>query len=97
MTTLRQRMIELLAERSMDLKGLSSALGIEEREAAAHLPHAAKSMGAKGGRLKVLWATCRNCGFEFKERRKLTPPSRCPQCKQSRIDGPFYTIIGVKK
>jgi transcriptional regulator len=94
MSTLRRQMIEMLRAGPMDLRELALALGIDEKEAAVHLSHAAKSISRRGARLIVQWATCRNCGFEFKERRRFTPPGRCPQCKQSRIDGPFYQVSG---
>ena len=91
-STLRQQMIAILKTGPLDVRELALALGIDEKEAAFHLAHAARSIHARGARLSVQWATCRNCGFEFKERRRFTPPGRCPRCKQSRIDGPYYML-----
>jgi transcriptional regulator len=95
MSTLRRQMIDMLRADPMDLHALAVALGIDDKEAAVHLSHAAKSIKGRGAQLNIQWATCRNCGFEFKDRRRFTPPGRCPQCKQSRIDGPFYKVTDV--
>jgi predicted Zn-ribbon and HTH transcriptional regulator len=70
-------------------------LKLREKETLFHLPHIAKSVAARGGRLRIRPASCMNCGFEFRDRRRLSPPSRCPQCKQSRIQGPWYQITGL--
>ncbi len=96
MPTLRQQIIALLAERPMDLLALSQALGLREKETLAHLPHIAKSLAGRGGRLRLRPARCEGCGFEFKERRRLSPPSRCPRCKTARIQGPWYSIAGLR-
>jgi transcriptional regulator len=94
--TIRQQIVALLSERPMDLVALSQCLGLREKETLAHLPHIAKSMAGRGGRLGVQPAYCEGCGFEFKERRRLSPPSRCPRCKTARIQGPWYRITGLK-
>ncbi len=85
-------MIEILRAGPTDIRRLALTLGIDEKEALFHLAHAVRSVGARGARLSIQWAVCRNCGFEFKERRRLAPPGRCPRCRQSRIDGPFYSL-----
>ena len=95
MGTLRQRIIELLSQEPLDAVQLAQALGVREKELFDHLPHIARSVGARRGGLRMRPASCRNCGFEFKERRRLSPPGRCPRCGQSRIDGPWYYITGM--
>ncbi|MFZ1985720.1 MAG: transcriptional regulator [Desulfatitalea sp.] len=94
MPTLRQQIIALLTEKPMDILALSQCLGLREKEILTHLPHIAKSMTGRGGRLRLQPARCEGCGFEFKERRRLSPPSRCPRCKTARIQGPWYRITG---
>lgn len=78
----------------MDLPALSRAMGLGEKEILPHLPHIAKSAAAQRARLAVEPARCTGCGFEFRERRRLSPPGRCPRCKASRLQGPWYRIIG---
>jgi predicted Zn-ribbon and HTH transcriptional regulator len=93
--TIRQRIIQLLCLEHLDVIGLARALQLREKEITEHLPHVAKSVVVKGGRFKVDPAQCQNCGFEFKNRHRLSPPGRCPRCKQSRIAAPEYHITGL--
>ena len=92
MGTLRQQMIDVLRGKAMDLRELSQALGIREKEVVLHLPHIAKSVVAKKMKWQVQPACCENCNYSFKDRRRLTPPSKCPRCRTSRIRGPWYQI-----
>jgi len=78
----------------MDLTALSRALDLSEQEVLAHLPHVAKSLAARKSRLAMRPARCTDCLFEFRERRRLSPPGRCPRCKTSRIQGPWYQVRG---
>jgi hypothetical protein len=91
--TIRQMMIELLHRAPMDVVGLAHTLALPEKEVLAHLPHIAKSVAGRKGRFIMHPARCLNCGYQFKDRRRLTPPGRCPRCKQSRLQGPDYQII----
>jgi transcriptional regulator len=92
MGTIRQRIIELIEEKPMDVVAIAQSLGIREKEAMTHLPHIAKSIAGRGRRLEVKPALCESCQYEFKDRRRLSPPSRCPRCKLSRIQGPWYRV-----
>jgi transcriptional regulator len=94
MKTLRQQIIDELGGTPLDLLQLSQALGISEREILNHLPHIAKSLVHRNSRFAMVPARCVGCGFEFKERRRFSPPGRCPRCKQSRIQGPWYQVTG---
>jgi predicted Zn-ribbon and HTH transcriptional regulator len=90
-------MICALLRKSMDQRELSQTLGIREKEVALHLPHIAKSARAK----KLNWHTrpayCENCHYSFKDRKRLTPPSKCPRCRSSRIQGPWHRIISPQE
>jgi predicted Zn-ribbon and HTH transcriptional regulator len=35
---------------------------------------------------------CLSCGYRFDDRRRATPPGRCPRCKQSHIQRPQYGV-----
>ncbi len=85
-------MMAALQSKAMDLRELSQAIGIREKEAALHLPHIAKSAAAKKLIWQILPAYCESCNYSFKDRRRLTPPSKCPRCRTSRIQGPWYRI-----
>ena len=92
MMTLRQQMMAALQGDFMDQRDLSQALRIREKEVALHLPHIAKSAAAHKLRWQVRPAYCENCNYIFKDRKRLTPPSKCPRCRASRIRGPWYKI-----
>ncbi len=93
MQTLRQQIIDTLSREPMDLLQLSQVLGLGEKEILTHLPHIAKSLAHRKSRFTMVPARCVGCGFEFKERRRFSPPGRCPRCRQSRIQGPWYQVI----
>ena len=92
MGTLRQQMIAALQEKAMDRRELSQVLGISEKEVTLHLPHIARSVAAQKMKWQVEPACCENCGYTFKDRRRLDQPGRCPRCKAARIRGPWYKI-----
>jgi len=95
MKTVRQKIIALLSERPLDILTLAQVLDIREREVVDHLPHVVRTVTAHGGKLIVREAQCEACGYRFKERKRLSPPTRCPRCKQSRIVGPWYEVSGI--
>ena len=97
MGTLRQQMIAALQCKAMDLRELSQSLGIREKEVAQHLPHIARSVTAKKLVWRILPAYCESCDYTFKDRKRLTPPSKCPRCRGSRIRGPWYQINSSKE
>ncbi len=92
MGTIRQQIIELLAEAERDARELSRAVGIKEKEVYEHLPHIAKSLAAKGSELTIQPSECLKCGYVFKDRRRFTRPGRCPCCRESQLTSPGYSI-----
>jgi predicted Zn-ribbon and HTH transcriptional regulator len=93
--TLRQQMINALLRGFMDQRQLSQTLGIREKEVALHLPHIARSAKAKKLNWQVRPAYCEDCSYSFKDRRRLTPPGKCPRCRSSRIQGPWFHILSL--
>ncbi len=73
-------------------KDLSGLVGISEKDVAGHLEHLEKSLKAQGLKLEVLPASCIGCGFTFKDRRRLTRPGACPECRSTRIDPPAFRV-----
>lgn len=85
-------MIALLSDRAMDARGLSEELRVKEKEIYEHLAHVERSVEAAGGKFILLPSECLLCGYVFEDRRRLTRPSRCPQCKRSKLQSPSFRI-----
>lgn len=90
--TIRRDIIRLMMEGPVTPYDISGELGISEREAADHLTHALVTARRKY-RVEVTPALCGSCGFTFTERKKVKRPSRCPKCKNGRIESARYHII----
>lgn len=95
--TVRQRIIELLTGARRSPHQLAQLLGISERQVEEHLPHIVKSLARDRLRRFVLEpSACPDCGFVFRDRKKLTRPSRCPTCRHEGITAPRYGIEPAK-
>jgi|CXWL01.1.fsa_nt_gi predicted Zn-ribbon and HTH transcriptional regulator len=88
--TRRQRLAALLAEGPWTFEGLRNELGHLDDAAGRRPPvalleedleHLARSLRGRGSRLVVSPASCRACGFVFRERSRYHAPSRCPRCR----------------
>ena len=94
--TPRQRIIDLLADTRMTTDQLARMLGIPERLVEEHLPHVVKTVARDRSRRFILEPSiCLDCGFMFRDRTRLTRPSRCPQCRSEGISAPRYGIDSV--
>ena len=91
MPTHRQRIAELIAEGSWTLHELSAEVHLSVTEVLQHLVHVQKSVRPPL-RFILEPAGCLNCGFVFKDRRRLNAPSKCPKCRDSHIQDPKYSI-----
>jgi transcriptional regulator len=91
--TPRQRIIDLLAGTRLSSYQLAQMLGIPERQVEEHLTHVVKTIARDKTRRFVLDpARCQNCDFVFRDRSRLTCPSRCPHCRSEAIAAPRYGI-----
>lgn len=91
--TPRQRMTELLIGARLATHQLAQMLGIPERQVEDHLEHVVKSIARDKTRRFILEPSrCQDCGFVFRDRRRLTRPSRCPACRSEDITAPRYGI-----
>ena len=92
--TVRQRLIGLLSGSRLSSYQLAQLLGIPERQVEDHLGHVVKSIARDRERRFVLEPSrCQDCGFVFRDRQKLTRPSRCPRCRSESISAPRYGIV----
>jgi predicted Zn-ribbon and HTH transcriptional regulator len=90
--TLRERIRRELASGELGVRDLSQRLAATEREIADAIPHVARSVEASGGRLVVSPAACAACGFRFEGRSRAGKPSRCPECRATRIGAPRFRL-----
>jgi transcriptional regulator len=91
MSTIRQAIKDLLLEQPFSALEISQRLSLAEKEVVEHLPHLAKAPGPNH-RFHIHPAMCKNCGFVFKKRERLTKPSRCPRCRGQSITRPRFQI-----
>ena len=92
MQTIRQQIIELLLKEEMSGRELSQTVGVREKEVYEHLRHIARSVNSRRQKLVIIPARCLECDYVFKDRRRYTPPGRCPRCKDEHIQNPTYRI-----
>jgi transcriptional regulator len=94
--TPRQRIMELLTGTRLTTHQLAQMLAIPERQVEDHLFHVVKSIARdKTSRFVLEPSRCQDCNFIFRDRRRLTRPSRCPNCRSESIAVPRYGIDSV--
>jgi predicted Zn-ribbon and HTH transcriptional regulator len=91
--TVRKGIISLLSEQELDARDLSQELGLKEKEIYEHLVHVERTVAASRGRFVITPSQCLLCGYVFEDRRRLTLPSRCPQCRRSKLQNPSFRIL----
>lgn len=92
--TIRAALGDALRAGPLGAHELSARVGIPEKEVAGHLEHLGRSLRQRGERLVVEPAQCPGCGFVFKDRARLSRPSRCPACKGERVSAARFSIAG---
>jgi hypothetical protein len=94
--TPRQRIIDLITGTRLSSYQLAQMLGVRERQVEEHLTHVVKTVARDKTRRFILDpARCQDCDFVFRDRRRLTSPSRCPNCRSEGIAAPRYGIDSV--
>ena len=91
--TIRQLIMQSITGTLYSSRQLAELVGVPERQVEDHLTHITKSVARDRTRRFVLEPSrCRDCGFVFRERTRLTRPSRCPRCRSEAISPPRYGI-----
>jgi transcriptional regulator len=92
MQTVRQQIIAHLSRDEHSARDLSVAVRIREKEVYDHLSHIKRSLASQKKRLLIKVAQCLECRYLFRDRVRLTKPSKCPRCKGTHIEDPKYSI-----
>lgn len=87
--TRREQIAEFLMRRDATVKDVAAQFGLRVSEALDDLEHIRLSHATT---FAVEWARCSKCEFVFEKRDKLSTPSRCPECRNERIEGPWFSI-----
>ena len=89
----RQQLARLLTNAGHTTRALAASLDIPEREVEHHLLHIVKSLHRDHTRRFLLHpSACEDCGYLFRDRTRLTRPSRCPRCRSEAITPPRFEI-----
>lgn len=91
--TLRKDLRRLLSDHPRSVSALAHELGLKRGDIEDDLRHAIRSARAAGYRVEVVPARCRSCGFTFDEQ-KLSKPSKCPECRGTRL---YEPQIGIRR
>jgi len=91
--TPRQRIKDLLFVTPLSARRIAEIIGMAERQVENHLEHIVKSV-AHDRTLKFMVdpPVCKDCEFIFRDRRRVTRPSRCPHCRSEAISEPRFNI-----
>ena len=88
--TIRQQIAEMLKQ-PRTMSSIAHELKLTTKEVEDHLKHLIRSARAADQDIRVEPARCRSCGYTF-GKDKLTKPSKCPDCKGSRLYEPLVQI-----
>lgn len=93
--TRRQEIADVLRRGEWSLGALRLELELPVHVLEEDLAHVARSVRAEGLRLRIEPARCPACGFTLRPPRpgRIHPPSRCPRCRNERLEGPWLRIL----
>jgi len=89
--TRRQEIVRLLSDEEWSFDDLRHELALTVSTLKEDLGHIQRSVRANGERLRVRSAVCADCEFQLSSI-ALHPPGRCPKCRSSHLDGPWFII-----
>lgn len=88
----RRHLIDLLSAEPRSVSSLARELGMPRGSVEEDLQHALRSARAAGHQIEIIPARCKTCDFVFSTD-KLTKPSRCPSCKNTRLFDPMIRVV----
>src|SRR5262245_27274655 len=91
--TPRQRIMDLLRVTPLSSRRLAEIVAISERQVEEHLSHIVQSVTRdRLLQFRLDPSECQDCGFVFRDRGRITRPSRCPRCRSEAITEPRYYL-----
>ena len=85
--TIRQEITRMLDGCRLPVNAISKEVRKSEKEVTDHLDQINRS-----GLLIIISAECDDCGFVFKDRKRIKKPGKCPRCRSTRINQPLFTV-----
>ncbi|MSQ48459.1 MAG: transcriptional regulator [Deltaproteobacteria bacterium] len=92
--TPRQRIADLLTLAPMTTQQIAAVVKMSERQVEDHLGHIMKTVARdRSSRFVLHPSECKDCDFVFRDRHRITRPSRCPQCRSELLTDPRYSVV----
>jgi len=91
--TVRAQIVEELRHGMLGAHELSQRVRVRERDIALHLEHIQRSLRHGAEELSIQPARCMGCDYVFRDRRRLSSPSRCPRCQNEHVEAPRFSIV----
>ncbi len=88
--TRRQQIIDILEKQKSTAQHLANIFESTLKEILEDLTHIERSIKPK--KLKTIPAYCKSCNFIFKERSRVSKPSKCPRCRSEWIEAQMFWI-----
>jgi predicted Zn-ribbon and HTH transcriptional regulator len=89
--TFRRDLLRILSAQPRSVSSIARELGLARGDVEDDLRHAIRSAEAAGHAVVIEPARCKQCGFVFATDR-LAKPSKCPDCKGTRLYEPQISI-----
>jgi predicted Zn-ribbon and HTH transcriptional regulator len=91
--TSRQRIADLLTLAPMTTQQIAAVVKMSERQVEEHLGHIMKTVARdRSSRFVLRPSECNECDFVFRDRTRVTRPSRCPRCRGESLTDPRFSI-----
>lgn len=88
--TRRQQIIETLQANRQTAQQLANYFQTTSKDILEDLQHIEKTIRPK--KLKIDPAHCKSCSFIFRERSKVSKPSKCPRCNSEWIEAQMFGV-----
>jgi hypothetical protein len=88
----RREIIEILEKDKTTAKKLADMFRVDMKYILEDLKHISQTVKIYHKKLKIEPAVCNVCGYVFKDRERLSRPTKCPKCRSEDITEPLFYI-----